>query len=121
MKELLVRVGDKVSEGSPIARLDVEERRRKRPTRRAGKAGGARRGARGARGEAPAREPGERARAARRRRSALPRSFALAPSDLDARRRAPRAHASPSVRRLARELGVDLALVPAERARRAAS
>ena len=124
VKELLVRVGDKVSEGAPIARIEVDgagSGRRRRAARE-----GADRGARPRpRSAAPARraEPAPRRsqrRAAQPRRAAPRRrrgaAALLRPRAGGPRRRAAprgaRAHASPSVRRLARELGVDLALVP---------
>jgi pyruvate dehydrogenase E2 component (dihydrolipoamide acetyltransferase) len=63
-----------------------------------------------ARGEAA---PASKEQRAERPAAELPRSFALAPEDLEAEApRGARAHASPSVRLLARELGVDLSLVP---------
>jgi len=116
VKEILVRVGDKVSEGHPIVRLELAEAGdaaaaapptpapapRSEPQ---GEAAAPRREAAPARQEAPA--PGRESAPAE-----LPRSFALAPSDLDESAPRSRAHASPSVRRLARELGVDLSLVP---------
>jgi pyruvate dehydrogenase E2 component (dihydrolipoamide acetyltransferase) len=141
VKELLVRVGDKVSEGRPIARIEVEgesesrekpakpaaaatreqppapARQRKQPAQRPEPAQQPAAG----RGPAPARapEPAPRAEHAAAPSTTapsaaeLPRSFALAPEDLEeAEPQGARAHASPSVRRLARELGVDLRLVP---------
>jgi pyruvate dehydrogenase E2 component (dihydrolipoamide acetyltransferase) len=106
VKELLVRVGDKVSEGHPIARLEVEEAGAEAPeTAAAASAPEPRREA--AHPAAPAREPEPPPH------PELPPSFALGPDDLDEKPRGPLAHASPSVRRLARELGVDLAAVPA--------
>jgi pyruvate dehydrogenase E2 component (dihydrolipoamide acetyltransferase) len=126
VKALHVGVGDKVSEGSLIATLDVEGAAESAPepaaeTLRAPGAGVARTQAQsakpteatgvprsgtssasGAAAAAPAAEAAETAPA----EPADPRlSHADAP--------APLAHASPSVRRLARELGVDLTLVPA--------
>jgi pyruvate dehydrogenase E2 component (dihydrolipoamide acetyltransferase) len=103
VEELRVRVGDQVNEGDLIAVLRSE-------------------------GPAPAPEPAARARAA----SAPPAPSVAAPaaaqrpgsgeaeadaeagepSGAPAEPRVPLAHASPSVRRLARELGVDLARVP---------
>ena len=96
VKALHVTVGDKVSEGSLIATLDVQ-------------------------GEAQADASAGRAREEEPARAAaavkpapgpapeLPPDPRLAAADAPA----PLAHASPSVRRLARELGVDLTLVPA--------
>jgi pyruvate dehydrogenase E2 component (dihydrolipoamide acetyltransferase) len=144
VKELLVRVGDKVSEGRTIARIEVEgeSESREKPAKPAAAATREPPPAPAAqrkqpaqkpeppqrpeptRGPAPARAPepaprGERTaalsaeHAAAQSAAELPRSFALAPEDLEeAEPRGARAHASPSVRRLARELGVDLRLVP---------
>jgi pyruvate dehydrogenase E2 component (dihydrolipoamide acetyltransferase) len=141
VKELLVRVGDKVSEGRPIARVEVEgesegrEKPAKAPAaaprepapapsaqrrQAAPKPQPAQRPEQGKRPE-PAREPAParapeaapRAEPAASSAAELPRSFALGFEDLEeAEPRAARAHASPSVRQLARELGVDLSLVP---------
>ena len=123
VKELLVRVGDKVSEGSPIARIDVERREAREPSaprataprgRGAGADGGAaepaapaqRRAcdarARSRREPAPGREPApHRETAAAPSAAELPRSYALAPEDLEeapprarAPTRAPRCGAS---------------------------
>jgi pyruvate dehydrogenase E2 component (dihydrolipoamide acetyltransferase) len=98
VKALHVAVGDKVSEGSLIVTLEVE--------------GTAREEAKAAEAKAPAREPAEAAEA---KAPAPPRETA-APAAPRAPQQPPtpdasRAHASPSVRRLARELGVDLSLV----------
>jgi pyruvate dehydrogenase E2 component (dihydrolipoamide acetyltransferase) len=136
VKELLVRVGDKVSEGRPIARIEVagegESRekpaqppaaapreaeppqpapraQRRQPAPRPEPA----RGPAPAKGASPARAPEAAPRPEREASAELPRSFALAPEDLEeAEPHGARAHASPSVRHLARELGVDLGLVP---------
>ena len=121
VKEVLVRVGEKVSQGRPIVRLEVSDAD-------ATVAGGAKdAAASAARAERPAAPAAPRAEApapvaaaAPARAPApgpsapteLPRSFALAPEDLDEAPSGARAHASPAVRRLARELGVDLTLVP---------
>jgi pyruvate dehydrogenase E2 component (dihydrolipoamide acetyltransferase) len=108
VKELLVRVGDKVSEGSPIARVEVEEGAAAAPPAPAE--------ARAPR-EAPPTAPPAEARSERAAAEPCPPgslrpSYAFAPEDLDSEAPSgPRAHASPSVRRLARELGVDLARV----------
>jgi len=96
VRALHVAVGDKVSEGSLILTLEVEA--------------GAREAAKAAEAKAPA-PPREAAEA---KESAPPREAprpvrATPPSAPLASTR--RAHASPSVRRLARELGVDLSLV----------
>jgi pyruvate dehydrogenase E2 component (dihydrolipoamide acetyltransferase) len=104
VEELRVRVGDQVNEGDLIAVLRSE-------------------------GAAPAPEPAPEARtaasppapaaaappAAAQRppvREAETEAGESEPSEAAAEPRVPRAHASPSVRRLARELGVDLARVP---------
>jgi pyruvate dehydrogenase E2 component (dihydrolipoamide acetyltransferase) len=109
VKELLVRVGDKVSEGRPILRLEVageargEPDAKPRPPAAPPPAAPA----------APRERPAARAEPAAAAAAELPRSFALAPEDLDdSPRPGSLAHASPSVRRLARELGVELARVP---------
>ena len=112
VKALHVKVGDKVSEGSPIATLEPE---------------GAEASATGAQAktgrtpEAEAHEAPAPAPPAAAPAPAAPAAKATttAPSEtpdprLPARgATVPLAHASPSVRRLARELGVDLTLVPA--------
>ena len=108
VKEVKVKLGDKVSEGSLIVVLDSRRaprrRRRRASLRRAGAA--ARRAAPAPRAAAPAAAP-----APRRRRHAAPHrrhAAAAAPVDGAAFKAA---HASPSVRKFARELGVDLARV----------
>ena len=127
VKELLVRVGDKVSEGSPLARIEVEagaaaapeaprrEQAAPRPQEERAPAAAARaeRPAAAARVERAAAPPAPVAAAAAPARPAeLRASYAFAPEDLEAAEPvAPTAHASPSVRRLARELGVELARV----------
>jgi pyruvate dehydrogenase E2 component (dihydrolipoamide acetyltransferase) len=128
VKALHVKVGDKVSEGSAIATLDVEgaDESAAEPQAKA---------ARVPEGEA-VREPAQasKTREAARPSATTPRPSAPAapaPAATPARPApgtaaeppdprlsaadapAPLAHASPSVRRLARELGVDLTLVPA--------
>src|SRR5262245_22138949 len=115
VRALHVAVGDKVSEGSLIATLEVEEALREAgataeakqadPGRQAPRRGAAAPGV-----AAAARAPSAPAR----RAEAEPPEPARAPDEampaaLFASAR--RAHASPSVRRLARELGVDLSLV----------
>ena len=102
--ELKVKVGDKVSAGTLVALLEGRRRargdQRKRPgrRRRAGARGGRRRPR-----PLPAPHEGAGAGAGRRtrRRSAV----------VGGRRQVPLAHASPGVRRFARELGVPLAEV----------
>src|SRR5262245_24379362 len=95
VRTLHVAVGDKVSQGSLIATLEVEEAAREgRELPRSSAAPSVR--------EAVA-PPAELRSEPRPVRAAVP-----APSPLLSTRRA---HASPSVRRLARELGVELALV----------
>jgi pyruvate dehydrogenase E2 component (dihydrolipoamide acetyltransferase) len=111
VKELLVKVGDKVGQGKPIAKVTLEEATE--TARRETSAPPPRESAPPKEAPKPASVaapvPAKKAAPA----TELPRSFALAPEDLDeAEPRGPRPHASPSVRHLARELGVDLALVP---------
>jgi pyruvate dehydrogenase E2 component (dihydrolipoamide acetyltransferase) len=92
VRKLLVAVGDNVSEGTPIAILEVADARREAATV-----------------EMPT--PAAKPQAAEFPDPApAPSSADLAPYTVDAPQ--PAAHAGPSVRRLARELGVDLALVP---------
>jgi pyruvate dehydrogenase E2 component (dihydrolipoamide acetyltransferase) len=108
VKELLVRVGDKVSEGRPIVRLELEGEARAEPEAKP-------RPPPAAAKPAPAAAPREKPlpRAEPTAAAELPRSFSLAPEDLeDAPAPGSLSHASPSVRRLARELGAPLALVP---------
>jgi pyruvate dehydrogenase E2 component (dihydrolipoamide acetyltransferase) len=112
VKELLVRVGDKVSEGSAIARIEVEEAApapAPQPRREPAPEPAPR-----AEAHVPAPRPAAPAPppAAGQAPAELRASYAFAPDDLDAPAPpGPRAHASPSVRQLARELGVDLARV----------
>ena len=138
VKEVLVRVGDKVSEGSPIARIDVEEAAEALEPSAAAAATPRGRGESAASGRLPepataaqqepagpsARTSGARpasgpAPPALARDAGEPRgpadlrpSYGFAAEDLEEAPRGTRGHASPSVRRLARELGVDLARVP---------
>ena len=94
VKELKVKTGDKVSQGSPILVLEgAEQRAEPRPATKA---------------EAPkAPAPAPAAAATRAAPAPAPQAAASAP------RAAPgeKPHASPSVRKFARELGVDLAQV----------
>ena len=111
VKEMLVKVGDKVAQGRPIARIDADDSATRAEAPAAAKAPPQAAPAEEATPKpAPAPTPRKETPAAP---TELPRSFALAPEDLDEEpARGPRPHASPSVRHLARELGVDLALVP---------
>jgi pyruvate dehydrogenase E2 component (dihydrolipoamide acetyltransferase) len=126
VKALHVGVGDKVSEGSLIATLDVEGAAESAPepaveTVRAPGAGIARTQAQPAKPTEAAEVPRSATASASGVAAAAPATEAAetAPAEpADPRLSladapAPLAHASPSVRRLARELGVDLTLVPA--------
>jgi pyruvate dehydrogenase E2 component (dihydrolipoamide acetyltransferase) len=112
--KLLVGVGDKVSEGSPIAIVEVEAAAANAVVEDDG-----------ARSEAkPSEDPEARSRTGNQPPAAASESESEAdsgspasPTDSDlapyaSEGIAPTAHAGPSVRRLAHELGVDLALVP---------
>ncbi len=92
LRKLLVAVGDNVREGTPIAILEVAEANRE-PAAAAEPAADTAPQAEKPASPTPAPSPAD-----------------LAPYTVDAPQ--PAAHAGPSVRRLARELGVDLALVP---------
>jgi pyruvate dehydrogenase E2 component (dihydrolipoamide acetyltransferase) len=105
VKKLLVGVGDKVREGTPIAILESDEQaaedapaERDEPAKRA-----APESAPVAAATSPEPEP-------QQEQESEPTDSDLAPYSADGDD--PGAHAGPSVRRLARELGVDLALVP---------
>jgi pyruvate dehydrogenase E2 component (dihydrolipoamide acetyltransferase) len=128
LEELRVRVGDKVSAGTLIAVIRLDAAAPGSPNKRAdatppAAAPSARpappvaRGAGAARSEAQPSAPSEADAVASGDEDAVlvGTPNALAPArgagEADAMRPA-RAHASPSVRQLARELGVDLALVP---------
>ncbi|RIL05632.1 MAG: branched-chain alpha-keto acid dehydrogenase subunit E2 [Proteobacteria bacterium] len=147
VKKLLVGVGDKVSEGTPLALIEAEAEasaaasespapsapKQKTPTQEpappapgqpapteapasAGVFAGARSEpqaseAHEARGGAGTQAVSSPATAAEAPAKPHPTEADLAPYSVQGPR--PAAHAGPSVRRLARELGVDLALVPA--------
>ena len=100
VKEIKVEVGDTVSEGSVIALLEVT-----------GESGnGAREAAPAEDREAPAREDSAKsAEESRAPPAARPSPTAALASDAQTQRG--RAHATPSVRRFARELGVDVSKV----------
>jgi len=141
VKKLLVGIGDKVREGTPIALLEVDEQSAstnapappapmQRPSAEEPASGGAfGAGARseakpsevheagnedgdqiGTAGSTPA-DPIPSAKPVTRSPDQEPSDRDLAPYTADGPH--PSAHAGPSVRRLARELGVDLALIPA--------
>jgi pyruvate dehydrogenase E2 component (dihydrolipoamide acetyltransferase) len=103
VKELRVAVGDKVSEGSVLLVLEVEEA--------AAETGKAAQAAPAPRAAGPPTPPRAGPAAAPAAAVAAPAPAEPAPAAPPARATTSRAHASPSVRRLARELGVDLALV----------
>ncbi|MGQ0546176.1 MAG: dihydrolipoyllysine-residue acetyltransferase [Betaproteobacteria bacterium] len=107
VKELKVKVGDKVSKDSPILVLEGREERRAEP--RAPEAPGQAETPKQAAAPKPAAAP------------AAPREAGPAPMPTPATRPVPRepreetsakAHASPSVRKFARELGVPIGQVP---------
>jgi pyruvate dehydrogenase E2 component (dihydrolipoamide acetyltransferase) len=102
VRALHVSVGDKVSEGSTIAVLEVDEAQEAPAQPRAGTAEAAVQTPREA--PPPAREAVPESGPAQMLAGAPPFEVRPAPS-------AHKAHASPSVRRLARELGVDLSRV----------
>jgi pyruvate dehydrogenase E2 component (dihydrolipoamide acetyltransferase) len=104
VKELHVAVGDKVSQGSRLATLEVEEAHEAElPAQREAAAERPAEAAAERTGEAAAETPAE-AGPAQMLSEAEPLRRAPAPS-------ARRSHATPSVRRFARELGVDLSRV----------
>ena len=110
VRKVLVAVGDDVREGTPIAILEVEEAHEPVATAAAKPAA-----AQADVTPAPqsTAQPATAPRAAAQPEpvvAAAPSSADLAPYTVDAPQ--PAAHAGPAVRRLARELGVDLALVP---------
>jgi len=110
VRALHVAVGDKVSEGSLIATLEVEEAPREAGATTEAKTAEPRQ-------ETVRREAAAHAAAPTARAPAAPAAVASAREPAVIRTApvpfpsASRAHASPSVRRLARELGVDLSLV----------
>jgi pyruvate dehydrogenase E2 component (dihydrolipoamide acetyltransferase) len=93
VKELRVRLGDKVSQGSPVAVLQGSA------------AAGAAAPPPAAAAPAPAESAAPRSTAFATEMGARPQPIDLGPEP------GAKAHASPSVRKFARELGVDLALV----------
>jgi pyruvate dehydrogenase E2 component (dihydrolipoamide acetyltransferase) len=117
VKDLRVKVGDKVSEGSLVVVLQASEAK---AAQKAPAQAGAAREAAPARSAPPAPAP---ARAPEPPKAAAPAAPARAPVENRAPAPAPaqrppldeaefgKAHASPSVRRLAREFGVDLSKV----------
>ncbi|WAJ69697.1 pyruvate dehydrogenase complex dihydrolipoyllysine-residue acetyltransferase [Catenovulum adriaticum] len=94
VKELKVAVGDKVSEGSLIAMVETKG---EAPTAKAD--------------SKPAEKSAPAAKSAPEKKSEAPKSEPTA--NVPAAANGKKVHASPSVRRTAREFGVDLALVPA--------
>ncbi len=107
VKELKVKVGDKVAEGAPILTLDAARRRRRKAARgcasRTGKTGAAECTAPAGSLRRPSTAPAAAPAPAR-----APAAAPAAPVDSAAFKAA---HASPSVRKFARELGVDLSRV----------
>ena len=105
VRSLAVSLGDKLSEGSLIATLETAEAQA--PAASAPAAAAPR-----AAPPAPLRRPSRSPRPLRPwRRRTPPPATAAPPTTSPPAARAPSAHASPSVRRLARELGVDLSRV----------
>jgi pyruvate dehydrogenase E2 component (dihydrolipoamide acetyltransferase) len=109
VKALHVAVGDKVSEGSRIATLEVDEAAREAAAAAEVKPPGPPPGQ--ARPERTAPPPAAREPAPPEPKRGAPPAAAPAAAPAGPLPAGRRAHASPSVRRLARELGVDLALV----------
>jgi pyruvate dehydrogenase E2 component (dihydrolipoamide acetyltransferase) len=108
VRALHIAVGDKVSEGSPILTLEVEDAAREVGKAAPAKAPAPLREAPEAKAPAPLREAPEVEPPAPPREAAEPVRRTPPSGPLASTRRA---HASPSVRRFARELGVDLSLV----------
>ena len=105
VKKLLVGVGDKVSEGEPIALIDAEGEAAEAAAPKASEAPPA----------PPVAKQAINAAAEAAAEAEADAGEAPSPTDLapySATGAAVKAHASPSVRRLARELGVELDLVP---------
>src|SRR5262245_43761732 len=111
VKEVRVKIGDKVSEGSPIVVLEAAEAAAAKGTQKPAAAPVA--------PAAPTPPPARAAESAPATPAETPRPTPAAaaprppsvPVDARAGEGAPKAHASPSVRKFARELGVDLAKV----------
>ena len=111
VKEVRVKIGDKVSEGSPIVVLEAAEAAAAKGTQKPAAAPVA--------PAAPTPPPARAAESAPATPAETPRPTPAAaaprppsvPVDVPAGEGAPKAHASPSVRKFARELGVDLAKV----------
>ncbi len=115
VKELKVKVGERISEGDPVLTLESSEQTSQEdadqppsaaqeppqpPTQEPQRTT---RGAQASASESTQRAPGE----AERR----PAPVALRPKDMEVITKGRKAHASPALRRLARELGVDLTRV----------
>ena len=105
VKQLMVSVGDKVSQGTPILRLLASDDDSDSRTVKAEPAAPA------ALPETAAAETGPPAATPAPGPSSPPEPATPAPAQATPRSEAARIHAGPSVRRFARELGVDLALV----------
>jgi pyruvate dehydrogenase E2 component (dihydrolipoamide acetyltransferase) len=100
VKKVLVKVGDKVSEGTPILEIEAEPARHKKAAEKPEAQTAAEKPAVPAPPPVPSAEP------------AGPRPAPAAPTGAQiVATRSSRAHASPSIRKFARELGVDLGLV----------
>ena len=99
VKKVLVKVGDKVSEGTPILEIEAEAAKQK-PVEQKPEEKAPEKPAKPAPAPAPAAE------------TAGPRPAPAVPSGAQTlANRSSSAHASPSIRKFARELGVDLGLV----------